>query len=81
MKKIGLTGGIGVGKTYVAKIFQNMNIPVFNADIEAKKCMDKNQAIKMKIISKFGKIEDTFASITNPSSKKFIYALEKEINK
>ena len=33
------------------------------------------------IISKFGKIEDTFASITNPSSKKFIYALEKEINK
>ena len=33
------------------------------------------------IISKFGKIEDAFTSITNPSSKKFIYALEKAINK
>ena len=39
MKKIGLTGGIGVGKTFVAKLFYQMGIPVFNADIEAKKCM------------------------------------------
>ena len=33
------------------------------------------------IINKSGKVEDTFASITNPSSKKFIDALEKAINK
>ena len=39
MKKIGLTGGIGVGKTYVSKIFQKMGIPIFNADEQAKKCM------------------------------------------
>ena len=39
MKKIGLTGGIGVGKTFVAKLFSQMGIPVFNADVEAKKCM------------------------------------------
>ena len=37
MKKIGLTGGIGVGKTYVSKIFNQMGIPVFNADEHAKK--------------------------------------------
>jgi len=37
MKKIGLTGGIGVGKTYVSKIFQQMGIPIFNADEQAKK--------------------------------------------
>ena len=32
MKRIGLTGGIGVGKTYVAEIFKQMGVPVFNAD-------------------------------------------------
>lgn len=37
MKIVGLTGGIGSGKTTVAKIFQNISIPVFFADDEAKK--------------------------------------------
>ena len=30
--KIGITGGIGVGKTTVSKIFQNIGVPIFNAD-------------------------------------------------
>lgn len=37
MKKIGLTGNIGSGKSTVAAIFRNLGIPVFNADNEAKK--------------------------------------------
>ena len=37
MKIIGLTGNIGSGKTYIAQIFEKMNIPVFYADAEAKK--------------------------------------------
>ncbi|MBT6808419.1 MAG: dephospho-CoA kinase, partial [Flavobacteriales bacterium] len=36
MKKIGITGGIGSGKTYVASVFQSLGIPIFNADIQAK---------------------------------------------
>ena len=35
--KIGLTGGIGTGKTYISKQFLDIGIPVFNADNEAKK--------------------------------------------
>ena len=35
--KVGLTGNIGSGKTTVAKIFEQLNIPVFYADVEAKK--------------------------------------------
>lgn len=35
--KIGLTGGIGTGKTYISKYFEEMGIPVFRADDEAKK--------------------------------------------
>lgn len=35
--KIGLTGGIGTGKTYISKYFEEMGIPVFRADDEVKK--------------------------------------------
>ena len=39
MKSVGVTGGIGSGKSIVCKIFEVMGFPVFYADIEAKKCM------------------------------------------
>ena len=42
MIKIGLTGGIGVGKTFVSKIFENLGAPVFNADKEAKHCLNSD---------------------------------------
>mgnify|MGYP001063201993 FL=1 len=54
MKKIGLTGGIGVGKTYVSKIFQQMGIPIFNADEQAKKCMVEDANLKEAVQLAFG---------------------------
>jgi len=54
MKKIGLTGGIGVGKTYVSKIFQQMGIPIFNSDEQAKKCMFEDSNLKAAIQLAFG---------------------------
>ncbi len=39
---IGLTGGIGAGKTTVAKIFENIGIPVYYADNRAKKLMQES---------------------------------------
>jgi dephospho-CoA kinase len=41
MIKIGLTGGIGSGKTTVAQMFKDKKVPVFTADIEAKKILDR----------------------------------------
>ena len=55
MKKIGLTGGIGVGKTFVAKLFYQMGIPVFNADIVARKCMVKDDKLMTAVQLAFGK--------------------------
>lgn len=52
--KIGLTGGIGAGKTFVAEVFPKLGIPVFNADIEAKKCMQSNVGLIKKIKEAFG---------------------------
>jgi len=54
MKKLGLTGGIGVGKTYVSKVFQQMGIPVFNADVEAKRCMVEESKLMIAVQSVFG---------------------------
>ncbi len=54
MKKLGLTGGIGVGKTYVSKVFQQMGIPVFNADIEAKNCMAEDKELMQNVKTSFG---------------------------
>ena len=53
-KMIGLTGGIGSGKSVVAKIFSTMGIPVFNADEEAKHIMQTSPSIKAKLIEQFG---------------------------
>jgi dephospho-CoA kinase len=53
-KMIGLTGGIGAGKSVVAKIFTTLGIPVFNADDEAKRIMQTSPEIKTKLIEQFG---------------------------
>jgi dephospho-CoA kinase len=54
MRMIGLTGGIGSGKTTVAKIFATLGIPVFNADDAAKELMQKSPLLKEKLILQFG---------------------------
>ena len=54
MKKIGLTGGIGVGKTFVSEIFQKMGYSVFFADLHAKKCMHELDDLKTEIKQNFG---------------------------
>ena len=53
MKKIGLTGSIGSGKSLIAKVFQNLGIPVFNADIEAKKLYEDLRFLE-EISKEFG---------------------------
>ena len=55
MLHIGLTGGIGSGKTTVAKIFELLGIPVYYADDAAKKIMNEDDELKAAIQNQFGK--------------------------
>ena len=54
MKIVGLTGGIGSGKSTVARMFVELNIPVYIADEQAKKLMNTNLEIKKSILKLLG---------------------------
>jgi len=52
--KIGITGGIGSGKTLVSGVFQKLGAPTYNADDRAKWLMNNNTKIIIKVIDLFG---------------------------
>lgn len=54
MLKIGITGGIGSGKSTIAKIFEILGIPVYYTDYEAKKMMNTDADLKHQIQAAFG---------------------------
>ncbi len=60
MIKVGLTGGIGSGKSTVAKIFQALGYPVYIADTRAKELMVKDSELVSSIKKVFG--EDIYSS-------------------
>lgn len=54
MLKIGLTGGIGSGKSTVAGIFRVLGIPVFDADANTRSLMETDSELQTGILSLFG---------------------------
>jgi len=53
MIKVGLTGNIGTGKSTVARIFEALGVPVYHADHEAKKMLER-ESVKKDLLNKFG---------------------------
>lgn len=68
MKIVGLTGGIGSGKSTVAGFFLDKGIPVYNSDSEAKKLINENPALIKKLTALFG----TEAYVANSYNSKFV---------
>jgi dephospho-CoA kinase len=54
MKKVGITGGIGSGKSTVCQVWQNEGAYVINADDLAKELIVNNKIIKQELIKAFG---------------------------
>lgn len=52
--KIGVTGGIGSGKSTVCQIFEYMGVPIYNSDLRAKKLMVENEAVQESVKFFFG---------------------------
>ena len=53
-KTLGVTGGIGSGKTAVCRLFEDRNARVFYADVEAKKLMEEDPEARAEIVAVFG---------------------------
>ncbi len=68
VKVVGLTGGIGSGKSTVAKMFAKLEVPIYIADDEAKKLMHEDEEVKNQIVALLG--EDSY--VDNQLNRNYI---------
>jgi len=54
MLKIGITGGIGAGKSTVCRVFYTLGIPIYDADSRAKRITTTHPQLRQEIIQEFG---------------------------
>lgn len=80
-KKIGITGGIGTGKSFVSKIFKALGVPFYDADKEAKLIMTNNEKLKSLLIEAFGS-ETYFAdgTLNRPYLSSKVFNDEKQLS-
>jgi len=71
MVRVGLTGGIGSGKSTVAQIFEVLAIPVYYADVAAKRLMNEDEELRSAITNIFGKQ----AYVNNSLDRKYISSI------
>ena len=55
MRKIGVTGGIGSGKTLVCDVFRALRVPVYEADRQARRLMEEDPALRKHLVELIGK--------------------------
>ena len=79
MKKIGLTGGIGSGKTTISKIFKLLGTPVYNSDEIGKKILKKDSLVQQKIKNHFGEKILTNNEIDNKKLANIIFKKKSEL--
>ncbi len=60
MLKVGITGGIGSGKSTACNMFRNLGVPIFTADVVGKQILNEDAAVKKQVIRTFG--EDMYTA-------------------
>ena len=79
MKIVGLTGGIGSGKTTVAKMFEKLGVPVYYADKEAKRLMKESKSLKQGIIALLGEKAYRNDDINRPYIAQIVFQDKKQL--
>ena len=73
MLKIGITGGIGSGKSFVCKLFSLCGAPIYDADNAAKRIMNENVELRKEIITQFGNIFDKENKLLNKKLAEIVF--------
>jgi dephospho-CoA kinase len=82
MLKIGITGGIGSGKTTVCKVFELLGVPVYYADDASKELLVSDPVIKKKIVELFGEgILDEQQLISRKKVAAHVFGKDAELKK
>ena len=77
---VGLTGGIGAGKTFVGEIWSRLGFPVFNADIEAKQCMHEDILLQKRIQDVFGNMIYNNGSLDSKMLAEIVFKDDQKLN-
>lgn len=70
---VGITGGIGSGKSTAAKFFEEFGVPVYNSDIRAKIIQNENPEVKVKITAAFGQEAYNESGLNKPFISKQVF--------
>jgi dephospho-CoA kinase len=82
MLKIGITGGIGSGKTTVCRVFELLGIPIFYADTVAKLIMNTDPVLKEEILKTFGEKSYSMDGVLNRAHlSSIVFNNQSELNK
>lgn len=81
MIKIGITGGIGSGKSVVASLLQLSGIPVYIADTESKKLTETSPVIRQKLTDLFGEELYATGKLNKPLLASFIFENPEQLQK
>ncbi|MDR0385711.1 MAG: dephospho-CoA kinase [Prevotellaceae bacterium] len=81
MLKVGLTGGIGSGKSIVCKVFESMGIPVYQADAAAKKLYDTDDELRNSLKSLFGEHLYASGSLDRRKLAEIIFSNDENLRK
>jgi dephospho-CoA kinase len=73
--QVGITGGIGAGKSLICRIFKILGIPVYDADSRAKQLMQESAELRQKIIDTFGtQSYDAKGKLNRPYLAKLVFS-------
>ena len=78
---VGLTGGIGSGKSTVAKFFKALGVPVYDSDAQAKRLMKSSKKIRKKIIALLGEEAYKDKALNKPFIAKLVFGDEELLEK